>query len=375
MITPTKPYTFDRVVRLVLTVLTIIGIFYVLNLLSGALLPFVVAWLIAYLLNPTVHFFQDRLFRGNRLLAVMTTLLAVALVITTFVVTLVPSIISEFNYTMDTIRELSAAKPSIPIVERAWYQSLIEAINIKEVSQIIEPEEWSKLLESTLNVVWTLFSGSVNQIINIAGWLIVGLYLIFIMVDYQRVADGFRNLIPERYRDIIFSVLSDVESGMKRYFRGQSLIALIVGVLFTIGFVIVGLPLAIPVGIFVGLLNLVPYLQIIGFIPIIILCLLDHYTGGQNFWTQFGGIMVVFVVVQSIQELVLVPRIMGKVTGFRPAVILLSLSIGGTLLGLLGMIIALPVTSLLISYYRKYVLCETETNTDTNTGTDTPTTI
>lgn len=132
--------------------------------------------------------------------------------------------------------------------------------------------------------------------------------------------------------------------------------ALIVGVLFAIGFRIVGLPMGITVGLFIGLLNLVPYLQTIGIIPVTLLALIQSAETGTNFWIIIGGCAIVFVVVQTTQDMFLVPKIMGKAMGLNPAVILLSLSVWGSLLGMAGMIIALPVTTLLISYYKRFVV-------------------
>ena len=152
-------------------------------------------------------------------------------------------------------------------------------------------------------------------------------------------------MIPRQYRRPVLSILSDVQVSMNRYFRGQALVAFIVGILFSIGFLIVGMPLAIVLGLFIGLLNMVPYLQIIGFIPTILLCLLKSAETNENFWVLFAACLVVFIVVQLIQDLFLVPRIMGHVTGLNPAIILLSLSIWGSLLGIIGMIIALPLTN------------------------------
>jgi predicted PurR-regulated permease PerM len=150
--------------------------------------------------------------------------------------------------------------------------------------------------------------------------------------------------------------MRDVEEGMNKYFRGQGKIAFIVGILFSIGFLIIDFPMAIGLGMFIGLLNMVPYLQMLGFIPTIILALAKSAETGQNFWGILLLALLVFAVVQTIQDTFLVPKIMGKVTGLNSAIILLSLSIWGSLLGMLGMIIALPMTTLLLNYYQKYVV-------------------
>ena len=136
---------------------------------------------------------------------------------------------------------------------------------------------------------------------------------------------------------------------MNRYFRGQSLIALSVGVLLAIGFKIINFPLAVTLGLFIGVLNLIPYMQAIGIIPMILLSLLRSAETGENFWLIFGMAILVLGIVQCIQDLYLTPRIMGKAMGLNPAIILLSLSIWGTILGFIGLIIALPLTTLCLS--------------------------
>jgi predicted PurR-regulated permease PerM len=108
--------------------------------------------------------------------------------------------------------------------------------------------------------------------------------------------------------------------------------------------------------LFIGLLNMVPYLQLIGFVPTILLAIVKAAETGQNFWMIMLMAVVVFAVVQAIQDAILTPKIMGHVTGLNSAIILLSLSIWGSLMGILGMIIALPMTTLLISYYQKYIV-------------------
>ena len=145
---------------------------------------------------------------------------------------------------------------------------------------------------------------------------------------------------------------------MNRYFRGQALVALISGLLCAIGFYFTGLPLAIVFGLFVGVLTLVPYLKTIALIPGLFLAYLQSVETGQSFGSIILWVSIVFIAVQVIEDLFLVPKIMGKVTGLNPAVILLSLSVWGSLMGFAGLIIALPFTSLIISYYKRFVLKE-----------------
>jgi predicted PurR-regulated permease PerM len=200
----------------------------------------------------------------------------------------------------------------------------------------------------------------VSAIVGFIASLIAIIYMFFILVDYEAMAEGLFKLVPQGKRGIVQGVMSDLQKGMNGYFRGQTIIAMCVGVLFSIGFLIIGLPLAIPLGLFIGVLNLVPYLQTIGFVPTIMLALLKAYDTGQNFWGIMLAALIVFAVVQAIQDWILTPRIMGKVTGLNAAVILLALSIWGSLLGFVGLIVALPLTTLIVSYYKRYVLEEPE---------------
>ena len=143
---------------------------------------------------------------------------------------------------------------------------------------------------------------------------------------------------------------------MNRYFRNQFYISMIVGVLFSIGFVIIGLPMGVVLGLFIGFLNMVPYLQLISLPITAILCIVCSVSTGVDFWAIFWESMAVYIIVQCIQDLFLTPKIMGKAMGLNPAIILLSLSVWGALLGFMGLIIALPLTTLLLSYYNIYIV-------------------
>ena len=101
---------------------------------------------------------------------------------------------------------------------------------------------------------------------------------------------------------------------------------------------------------------MVPYLQVIGFVPTIVLAILKASDTGGNFWIIIASAIAVFIIVQAIQDGFIVPRVMGKIAGLNPAIILLSLSIWGSLMGMLGMIIALPLTTLMLSYYQRFII-------------------
>ena len=211
------------------------------------------------------------------------------------------------------------------------------------------------MIRSILPKAWNIFTQSVSIIASILATFIVLLYTFFILLDYEAIGSGWTGLVPKKYRETSIRIVNDVKDGMNRYFRGQALVAFLVGVLFSIGFVIIDFPLAIGFGLFIGLLNMVPYLQLIALVPTVLLALLKAADTGENFWWILACALIVFCVVQVIQDGFIVPKVMGKITGLNPAIILLSLSIWGALMGVVGMIIALPCTTILLSYYKRYI--------------------
>ena len=208
-------------------------------------------------------------------------------------------------------------------------------------------------LQKAVPGAWKILSGAASLVIGTVGLVIVLFYLVFLLADYDHFQAAWPNMIPEDYRAATLDFLHEFAEGMRRYFRGQAAVAAIVGVLFATGFALIGLPMGILLGLFIGLLNMVPYLQIVGAVPAFLLAALGALASGGNVWIALALCGLVFAVVQTLQDMVLVPRIIGRSLGLNPVAILLSLSIWGRLLGALGLLIALPMTCLLLAWYRR----------------------
>lgn len=355
-----KPFTFDRVMRIVFGFLIFFGIVYLITLLKNALLPFLIAWLFAYMVQPIVKFFEVRLRLKSRILAIMATLFSLGAIVAVLALTVFPSISMEAEKTLELLKDQDTGKGNIPFIPQAWLDYLEKNIDMVQLMDFLSKENFLKALRQIAPQLWMLLSNTFSVIFSITIVFVIFLYFIFILLDYEKLSFFFRNMLPRRYQPFVNGLLDDVESSMNRYFRGQSLIALCVGILFAIGFKIIGLPLGIALGLFIGVLNLVPYLQTIGIIPMVLLSLLKSAETGENFWLIFGLSLLVLCIVQAIQDLYLTPKIMGKAMGLNPAIILLSLSVWGSLLGFIGLIIALPLTTLCLSYYKRFILSEEE---------------
>ena len=335
-----KPFTFDRVIRIVFGILVISGIIYLIALLRNALLPFLIAWLLAYMMQPFVKFFQYKLCFKSRILSIMAVLVTLGLLITLLVVMVIPSIAAEADKTLELIRTHDPGEGHVPLIPHSWMEYLESNVNFAQIMELLSKENLLKAVKQIAPQLWSILSNTFSILFSITIVFVILLYFIFILLDYEKIANGWIDLIRERY------------------FRGQSLIALSVGVLLAIGFKIINFPLAVTLGLFIGVLNLIPYMQAIGIIPMILLSLLRSAETGENFWLIFGMAILVLGIVQCIQDLYLTPRIMGKAMGLNPAIILLSLSIWGTILGFIGLIIALPLTTLCLSYYKRFILHE-----------------
>ncbi len=349
-----KPFTFDRTIRMLISVLAIGAGLYFLYILKDVLLPFFIAWLLAYMLNPLVRFYQKRL-RLAHSLAVVLTLLSVAGVLTLLGFILVPLIENEIwqiNALVASYDLTSISKDGIPV---SVADAIGRYIDFKEIQESLSKDNLVEIFQFLGPAVEALFSNTVTFLLGLTVVFIVLLYLIFILLDYDKINELWRFLIPPKYRPIVGRITLDVETSMNKYFRHQAFICVILAVLYATGFYIIGLPLAIMFGIIVGLVHMIPYLQVITFPPAILLCWLRASQTTDSFWVMIGLVALIYVIVQCIMDLFLVPRIMGKAMGLNPAIILLSLSVWGSLLGIVGMIIAIPLTTLILSYYKEFI--------------------
>lgn len=351
-----RPYTFDRVVRMVLGALLFVGVLYAINHLKHVLGPFVIALFIAYLLDPFVGFIQNKLRVKYRGVSVIIAITIVVSIITVVLVYLVPTFIKEMNKMVMLIRQYLQSVGSLGILPGGMDTSIREMLREADLISHLSIDNIADTLKKVMPGFWNLFSGSVQILAGFIGLLVIILYTIFILLDFKKMGDFWFGLVPEKYKDVVELVVDDLAGAMDLYFRSQGLIALIVGVLLAIGFKIIGLPMAILMGLFIGALNIIPYLQILGIIPAMLLALLKAMETQQSFWHVALLVILVLAIVQIIQETILTPRILGKAYGMNPAIVLLSLSIWGSMMGLMGMLLALPLTALIMSYYKRFGL-------------------
>ena len=356
-----REFTFDRIARMLVLSVLILLIYVAVQAIWSVILPFLLAGIFAYVMMPLVRFFQYTLRLRSRGLSVILTLLLLGAGVYLAVIFIIPSINAEIEKTLQVISGYSSGQDILMmILPRNIRNYLNGGLRWGNFPQQLSFE---KVLEN-VKLLLDQVGGIINSTLSIFSWglvfLIGFIYFVFILLDFENLARGFISLFPKTLRPTIRTISMDLDRYMNNYFRGQALVAMSVGILLSIGFNIIGLPLATAMGIFIGILNFIPYMQALGIIPLGLASLLMAAQTGENAFVCMLLAYGVLMAVQIIQDMIIVPRIMGQTMGMRPSLILLVLSIWGYLLGFFGMLIALPITMFIYSLYMRYVLQDEE---------------
>lgn len=341
----------DRIMKLIITLAIAACLILLINYLHDVLLPFFVACFIAYLLQPLVDINRRIIHEKGRTFSSIMALIEVITVIGGIIYLFLPHVISELDTLSAIIHDVTSGKKPMPVELTNIIEWVEKYVNPRDIKSTLSDMHLGTIISKGTS----LLNESINVILSVLGWALTLIYLLFILIDYPQIVRGFKLMIPHKYRDRSMMVIRDVQTSMNHYFRGQGLVALCAAVFYCIGFSIIGLPLAIPLGILVGILYMIPYFQYITLVPVAIICCIYSLNGTETFISLFGKSLLVYLISQSICDYILTPHIMGKEMGLNAAVILLSLSVWGSLLGIIGMIIALPATSLIMAYYERYI--------------------
>ncbi len=344
-------WTTDRIMKLIITLVCGVALIWLIGYLSDVLLPFVAACFIAYILEPLVARNMRLVHTGKRVIGVAFTIIEVTVVLALAFYLFLPLVVKEIDMLGDIIRQLSSGQRELPPAYRFVVDFVTRYFDAQNLRDLVSGTHIAALLSQGSSIL----EESLDTVLHILSWLLTLIYIIFVLIDYEQIVRGFKLIFPKKYRTRGWSVVRDVQQSMNSYFRGQGCVALIAAVLYCTGFSIVGLPLAIPMGLLVGILYMIPYFQYVTLIPVAAICVVYSLGGYAEFWPMLGKCGLVYVITQGLCDYVVTPHIMGKEMGLNPAMILLSLSIWGSLLGIIGMIIALPATALIMAYYEKYI--------------------
>ncbi len=354
-----RAWTIDRIMRNLIVVLGIGAILWVLNYLSGVLFPFFAAFLLAYILDPVVCKLQEKL--KHRIIAVVIVVIALALIVGGAGYVFVPMVVGEVRHLGELIPKMFSdstwvSRISVFVPTDLW-QSVKGMISWDQLAKSMRSLDFWQSVQSVADRVlpgaWGLLSKTSHLIAWLSGASLIFMYLVFIMLDMPKLRRGAKSLVPRKFRIEAAGFGTEVDKFMGNYFRAQSLVALTVGVLYAIGFGVIGLPMGVAFGLFSGALNMIPYLQLTTIPLALLLAVVYALDTGMPFWEVAVIVLAIYGVVQVIQDLFLVPKIVGSSMDLPPVGILLSLSIWGKLLGFLGLIVAIPFTCICLVYLEK----------------------
>ena len=350
---------FDRFVRGLLFLAVITVLVLGLRWLSPVLIPFFAAWAIAWILAPVVNFFQNTCRLRSRVLSVLITLALLIGLGCAVAWLIIPPLIDGVTQIKDALLSYLASGHIRNVHLPEWLDHLMQQwLDQEKIQSMLRSDNLMKTIRETLPHVWNMLVSTANLVMSLVGAAFGALYLFFLLLDYDYYTTAWINWLPRAQRNFFRRLSEDLGRNMRGYFRGQALVALSNCVMFTLGFWIIGLPMPVGMGLFVGLISFIPYVQVVGFAPAAVLALMEMSDTGRSFWGLMALVLLVYIVVQVLQDTVFTPRIMGKIMGLSSAMVLLSLSIWSYMAGIIGLIIALPLTTIILAYYKRYILKE-----------------
>lgn len=350
-----KPFWQNAWFRLIAGLVLLAGLVYVLRALGGALTPFGIAFALAYFLNPPVNA-MERAFRSRgftkqpRALAVgilTTVVLAVAIAAVVIVVPVITGQISE------TVRKL----PQYFETLRAKIEPLYQRLNVQYPEQTAEARDRlmetlkghvPEILAPVAAVLTLAFSSVLGFVLTVLNFVVVPVFAVYLLFDMNQIVAGLKDLVPHRLRPYLYSRFAEVDTLLSAFVRGQITVALILGAFYSVTLTLCGVPMGLVVGFFIGLLNLIPFMSYVIGLPIALI--LSWIDDGDL--TRLLVVAAVFTFGQFVEGNFISPRIVGESLGLHAVVIMLAVLAGGTLLGFLGMLIAVPTTAALSVFWK-----------------------
>jgi predicted PurR-regulated permease PerM len=332
--------------------LGVVGLFgLVLYLLRGVLTPIFLALLIAYILDPIV----DRLekWRIPRAAGIAIVLGSFFGAIAIFALLVVPGI----------VRDLISVAKELPSHLTQWMAQVEPHLVRVGIRLPHTAEEWiaqlplhaDKLDKLPLarigDFLTQIVGGTFSALGAVVAAIIVPILAVYFLNDFDRFTRGVRELLPLRYRVEIEETAAEVDAVISQFLRGQLTVMAILAVLYGGTYAALGVRLAIPIGIAAGILNVVPY---VGSAFALVAGLFMALIAGGG-WGQIIGVIVAYVVVQTLEGFVITPRIVGESVGLREVWVLLALFVGGEVFGVLGVLLAVPAAAVLKIFIERAV--------------------
>lgn len=332
--------------RALFTLLGAAAFGYLLYRLSATLTPFLVSAILAYIADPLVDRLERR--RLPRLGAVIIVFVALTAAVLVAVLALVPLVEQQVRTFLDKLPSYVQYVQTVvlPAVENVLGVSLtaLDAAALRE-RLLAHWQSVGGWVGSALSLVTASGAGIVAWVVNL---LLVPVVTFYLLLDWDLIVARIHNLVPPRYQAKAALLARETDEVLSSFLRGQLLIMLALGIMYSIGLLLVGLDLAVPIGLLAGLVSFVPYLGVI----------VGILVAGVAALLQFKavlpllGVAVVFTAGQLVEGMLLQPRLMGSRIGLHPVAVIFAVLAGGQLFGFFGVLLALPVAAMVMVWLR-----------------------
>lgn len=360
----------DRLPRWVLWLgLTAAGA-WLLYALRGVLAPVFFAFIIAYMLDPLVDRIEgSKLLRGRpfgRAVGIAVILAGFFIATALAILILVPTVFQEVA---SFVRRL----PDLVERSRAEWEPIFAEYGLTiptSVGQAFEELHLdvqsivAKGYEPFTAAMRSVLGGTATAVAGIVASLMIPVFAFYLLYDFDRLIARIDGLIPPRSRDDARGFFGDIDAVLGQFFRGQFTVMIILGVLYSIGYGLIGVPLALPIGVTAGVLAFIPYLGSVTALGLALLMTLLDWQG----WSQLFWVLGVHAVIQGLEGFVITPKIMGDTMGISAIAVLVALLVGAELLGFMGVLLAVPAAAVLKVFVQRVVAHYRESSFYTRTG-------
>ncbi|MEW6510041.1 MAG: AI-2E family transporter [Bacteroidota bacterium] len=320
--------------------------------IAGLLAPFAIAFLLAYILNPLVELAaQRRVPRWVSSLVILLLLLGAVVAAALFVV---PVAVEQLQAVIAGAGNLADATGRA-IESGAMFDALQKfGVTQEKAREAFLQHVLPKLEEALRSFFGALFSvvtsvtSVAQQILNI---VIIPFVLFYLLKDFPAVTAGITGLVPRASREAFLRVARNADALMGRYFRGAILVALIQGAIAAAGLWLIGVQYAFVLGLMTAILDFFPYVGLV--VSLVVASIVALFSGG-SVWTKVLLVVVLYLGQKLLEATVLGPKIIGTQVGLHPVLLILCLLVFGYFLGLVGLLIAVPVTGLAIALVRDW---------------------
>ena len=328
-------------------ILALVALVWLAAQVKGFTVPFLVAFIIAYLLDPVVDRFETSGVGRTTAIGIILGLFLIAGGL--ILVLIVPQIVREFSLIPEKLSLfLASARPWIESVTGAPLPEDLSAL-VDSLTAELSSEQAKSLIKPTGSLAGLIFGGTASVLNAIVALVMIPVFAFFLLRDFDIIVARIRELIPTAYRPFIGARMSEIDETLSSFVRGQLTVSGVLVVLYSLGLWIIGLPLALVIGLVTGIGNLIPYLgTTIGVALAAIMVLLD-WQG----WGHVGMVAATFGVIQVLEGWVITPRLVGDSVGLSTLAVIVAIMVFGELFGFYGVLVAVPAAAVLKILFRE----------------------